>query len=177
MSSSAITSATNNKESRFWNFSIALYNKPQVTELCLELQDKYGANINLLLWCLWLEHQSIELSLQRLTAALVAIQKWDMDYVQTLRVLRRKMKVEFAQDINAVLHVREQIKSAELLAEKCEQEWLEKLSNDWAESQKNQLGLSLPNQSSKENLTFYLDYLQVPQAIIARARNMLCNDG
>lgn len=172
MSPSAISSATNSKESRFWNFSIALYNKPQVAELCLELQDQYGANINLLLWCLWLEHQSIELSLQRLTAALVAIQKWDADYVQTLRLLRRKMKVEFAQDMNAVLHVREQIKLAELLAEKCEQEWLEKLSNEWAQCQQSHLG-SLPDQPFKENLTFYLNYLQVPQAVVTRARNML----
>jgi uncharacterized protein (TIGR02444 family) len=38
----------------FWQFSLEVYAKPQVAELCLALQDEHGFDVNVLLLCLWL---------------------------------------------------------------------------------------------------------------------------
>ncbi len=38
----------------FWDYSLSLYGKPEVAESCIFLQDKYGLDVNLLLFCLWI---------------------------------------------------------------------------------------------------------------------------
>jgi uncharacterized protein (TIGR02444 family) len=38
----------------FWRFSLALYSRPGVAAALLELQDRAGANVNLVLYALWL---------------------------------------------------------------------------------------------------------------------------
>jgi uncharacterized protein (TIGR02444 family) len=37
----------------FWQFSLEVYAKPQVADLCLALQDEHGFDVNVLLLCLW----------------------------------------------------------------------------------------------------------------------------
>lgn len=46
----------------FWDYSVARYGHPRVKTLCLRLQDEWGFNVNLLLFCGWL--QTNELALQ-----------------------------------------------------------------------------------------------------------------
>lgn len=144
-----------------WDFSLAHYGKARVAEACLRLQDSYGVNINLLLWSLWLESQDKELDSNRLAVALAAIQPWDLGYVQPLRQLRRKIKQDFAADLARVASLREQIKRAELEAEKQEQLCLEKLALDWSP-----IGKDSP---APENVALYLHYLRLPSDIIAQA--------
>ena len=38
----------------FWQFSLEVYARPQVADLCLVLQDEHGFDVNILLLCLWL---------------------------------------------------------------------------------------------------------------------------
>jgi uncharacterized protein (TIGR02444 family) len=144
-----------------WDYALAFYAKPQVAECCLQLQDAYDVNVNLVLWCLWLEARQIVLTPERLTAAIAAIERWDRDCVQVLRQLRRKMKMEFAQDLAVVASVREQIKQTELLAEKQEHLWLEAIVTEW------------PSEVNKiiagKNLEFYLSALKVPQSNLEQA--------
>ena len=40
--------------SGFWLFSLALYGREGVQKSCLQLQDEFEADVNLLLWCCWL---------------------------------------------------------------------------------------------------------------------------
>ena len=37
----------------FWRFSLRTYRAPGVQEACLALQDRCGADVNLLLFCGW----------------------------------------------------------------------------------------------------------------------------
>lgn len=38
----------------FWQFSLEIYSRPQVADLCLGLQDEHGFDVNIVLLCLWL---------------------------------------------------------------------------------------------------------------------------
>ncbi len=38
----------------FWDFSLAIYRQPGVPEECLALQERLGADVNLLLLCAYL---------------------------------------------------------------------------------------------------------------------------
>ena len=38
----------------FWLFSLALYGQSGVEPSCLELQNNFSADVNILLWCGWL---------------------------------------------------------------------------------------------------------------------------
>ena len=39
--------------SPFWRFSLDFYRRPGVPEVCLQLQDAHGVDVNLLLFALW----------------------------------------------------------------------------------------------------------------------------
>ena len=38
----------------FWSFSLRIYGAPGVEPACLDLQDRFGADVNLALYCLWI---------------------------------------------------------------------------------------------------------------------------
>ena len=42
-----------------WDFAVQVYATPEVEQQSLELQDQYNANINIILWCCWLEIEEI----------------------------------------------------------------------------------------------------------------------
>lgn len=108
-----------------WDFSLHYYARPGVSPLCLRLQDEQGANVNVVLWALWLGYRGVRLESASLTQALRKIHSWDQHYVLPLRHLRRRMKVEFDVTDTSIEAVRAQIKQAELLAEKHLQQILE----------------------------------------------------
>jgi len=150
----------------FWDFSLAHYAKPGVADCCLQLQNRHGVNVNLLLWSLWLEGENKLLTNYGLKVAFDTVNLWDANYVQPLRNLRRKMKREFAEHTEQIAAVREQIKVAELLAEKQEQQWLETLTLHW------------PTANDKidagKNVLFYLRYLNLPAEVIEQAKTQCC---
>ncbi len=154
----------------FWDFSLSLYAKPEVADCCLQLQDGYAANVNVLLWAIWLERRQVRLTGERLEAALELIQPWDRDCVQVLRKLRRgiKMRFDFAQNQELIVSVREKIKQAELEAEKQEQQWLENLADDWSME-----SLQL---NEGENVECYLNFLNIPQVFIERLKLNVRNE-
>jgi len=38
----------------FWRFSLDAYGRPGVAAACLDLQDRHGCDVNLILYALWL---------------------------------------------------------------------------------------------------------------------------
>lgn len=101
-----------------WDFALALYSRPQVSYSCLNLQDKYGVDVTLLLWCWWLEARQISLNTQMLKEAQQLIAPWVKNYVAPLRAQRRQLKLEFGTSDASIENLRQAIKQAELLAEK-----------------------------------------------------------
>lgn len=41
------------QQNPFWDFSLAFYGKPGVADACVYLQDKYGLDVNIILFCVW----------------------------------------------------------------------------------------------------------------------------
>lgn len=117
--------------SHLWDFSLAYYARPRVADTCLELQDVHGANVNLVLWCIWLEQRGLRLDSAHLHSAGERIRQWDEHYVKPLRQLRRRMKAEFGVTDAGIEQLRSQIKAAELLAEKQLQADLELEVQSW----------------------------------------------
>jgi uncharacterized protein (TIGR02444 family) len=67
----------------FWTWSLKTY--PRVKDLALRLQDEYGADINLLLFCAWIGR----LGRDELDAAEAAVAPWRERVLVPLRQARR----------------------------------------------------------------------------------------
>lgn len=114
-----------------WDFSLIQYAKPGVADACLTLQDKHGADVNLLLWSLWMAQRGILLDQARLDLARKHIQPWHAQTVLPLRQLRRALKAQYGTADKRIEAVRAKIKAAELAAEQQVQYSLEQLCNTW----------------------------------------------
>lgn len=100
----------------FWRYSLALYQQAGVENICLQLQDDYGLDVNWLLFCHWLASRGLSISEEGLGELGKKTDSWRNQFVSPLRNLRREIGA-----VEGVDAVREQIKSAELEAEKYQQ--------------------------------------------------------
>ncbi|HLZ66732.1 MAG TPA: TIGR02444 family protein [Aliidongia sp.] len=100
--------------SAFWGFAVASYARPGVADLCVDLQDRAGRDVNLLLLCLWAgEALGLALDDWELADLAAAVGPWNARAVHPLRALRRSLKGELAAEA-----VRARIGAAELEAER-----------------------------------------------------------
>lgn len=108
----------------FWRFSLALYEQPDVAAACLDLQDRHGYDVNLVLYALWVGASGRgRLSAAGLDSAKAALAPWQSAIIAPLRALRRRVKGE--PDAAALYAA---LKSAELEAEYVAQDRLERLA-------------------------------------------------
>ena len=110
----------------FWDFSIALYRHPDVADACIQLQERLGIDVNLVLYFAWLGvAQGRRLSPAEIGAAVDLATRWHDALVRPLRGLRTMLKGN-PLGASALLaeRLRNQIKSAELNAERIEQQML-----------------------------------------------------
>lgn len=110
----------------FWSFSLDFYARPGVAEACLELQDRHGLDVNLVLYCCW---RGDILTQAQIEAAIDLTAPWRAEIVQPLRVLRRRLKPGFPPFPEAgTLALRKRIADAELEAESLQQQALDALA-------------------------------------------------
>ena len=108
--------------SSFWDFSTAFYARPGVAPACLRLQDRHGADVNLLLFAVWAAARGVALDRAALRAAGQAVADWQATIVRPLRELRRGLKTAVhGAPAELAAAVRNRVKSAELDAEHVEQ--------------------------------------------------------
>lgn len=108
----------------FWNFSLELYAGEGVAEACLDLQDRRGCDVNVLLFCCWLGASGRPtLTAERLRAILKVSDVWQQEIVQPLRQVRRLLKDKpwHAALPETVDAARRRVADAELAAEHAEQ--------------------------------------------------------
>ncbi len=98
-------------DNAFWQWSLETYERNDVAQTLLNLQDHYDININLVIWLLWPDKNSIEA--QHLETAQNAISSINDQYTRPLRHLRRTLKGVPGQEAR-----RQHIKQAELLSER-----------------------------------------------------------
>jgi uncharacterized protein (TIGR02444 family) len=121
---SATRSASRNSGAgaSFWRYSLRAWRAPAVAGTCLALQDRCGADVNLLLFCCWNGRAGRRLGARELRSALAAVARWQEEVVRPLRRARRAI----AKDDRGLRRLRRRIAAAELAAERVEQELLGK---------------------------------------------------
>lgn len=117
-----LTTGVNMTDNAFWRFSLTLYRRDGAAEACLRLQDRHGADVNLVLFCLWRGLIFGPPDGATLRRAAAISEEWAARAVRPLRAIRRDLK----SGIDGVewRSVREQVKAIELAAEKAQQDAL-----------------------------------------------------
>ncbi len=135
----------------FWDFSVQLYDQQGVADACLQLQNEFNIDVNLVLFCYWHGSYFGEVDQKLMRQVINFSLDWRDNVVQPLRNLRMWMKknteptVEFDD-------LRQKIKINELAAEKYQQEMIEIL----ASSTSCQEQTSSANRSIRANLKKFL---------------------
>lgn len=144
-------------QSEFWDFSIDVYARPEVSKLCLDLQDNYGADINMVLFACWLGNSGRGLvTVSAWRAMILRLTRWREQVIKPLRGVRQMLKHEHL----APERMRQQVFESELEAEHIEQLVLER---EWGSGRR-----SLVTSSSRktedmiENLVTYLRAENIP---------------
>jgi uncharacterized protein (TIGR02444 family) len=108
----------------FWNFSLEIYAAEGVAEACLDLQDRRGCDVNILLFCCWLAASGRPtLTADRLRSILKVSDTWQAEIVRPLRQVRRLLKDRPWNEAlpETVDAARRRVADAELAAEHAEQ--------------------------------------------------------
>ncbi|WP_374377756.1 TIGR02444 family protein [Dongia sp.] len=106
----------------FWEFSLALYCREAVAQACLSLQDRRGADVNLILAICWLARSGYGVGDAALQNALDAVAPWSDTILKPLRAVRRQLGAfpdVAAADRQSIKHG---LLSVELEAEKVAQQ-------------------------------------------------------
>lgn len=135
--------------SDFWAFSLKIY--PDWQQTLLLLQDDYDLNINLLLFCIYLEQRNQRLSAQQM-AALIKLCDQSRPLLMSLRQVRRA-----AKEVNQQAY--SQLKLAELELEKQQQQALIGAANAMQFSEQ-----------GEDNLRRYLGLMQLPDSEALQTR-------
>jgi uncharacterized protein (TIGR02444 family) len=113
-------------DSPLWQFSLAVYRGAGVQDECLDVQERLGIDVNLLMFCAYVgAAEGAVLSDQHMGDALEVVGAWHADVVRTLRQVRRMLKPWGAAGQGGFSPVAEalrvKVKGAELEAEHIEQ--------------------------------------------------------
>jgi uncharacterized protein (TIGR02444 family) len=98
-----------------WDFAVSVYGRPGVAEGCVSLQDSYGADVPLILFCLWLPDGRFPPLRGK---ALKVSRRWQSGVVAPLRSSRRALKDLIKTGDAATVRLHEQVKALELEAER-----------------------------------------------------------
>ncbi|WGM30869.1 TIGR02444 family protein [Brevundimonas sp. NIBR11] len=103
----------------FWDWALKAYAAPGVQEACLQLQDRTGQNVPLLLWAAWTAATGRPLDEDAIEGACDTARAWDAAAVEPLRAVRRTLKATNPDmDGTAREALRDQVKAVELAAER-----------------------------------------------------------
>ena len=120
---------TSGAEPPFWEWSLARYEIEGVAPRLLHLQDNFGLNVNILLWCGWCAERYRDLPEIAVRKAIDLTARWSGEVVGALRTARRLLKHPPPQaDADSAQSLRAMVRDAELAAEKIEQRILNKLA-------------------------------------------------
>lgn len=98
----AVSSANSSfPQHALWDFSLELYAREGVPDICLGLQDAIGLDVNIAFFCLWWSHSDSAVLDQNAFDSIIAeAVRWNRDVVLPIRGARRAAKVT-APDLSA----------------------------------------------------------------------------
>ena len=116
---------------RLWDWAVAAYGAPGVSDACVALQDNHEQNVPVLLWSAWIAVTGRDPDEETIEAACDTARAWDGVVVAPLRSIRRTLKAPIPDiDDGPRLSVRDRVKALELEAERHLLEALEALVLD-----------------------------------------------
>lgn len=122
----------NQNSMSLWDYSTALYQQKGIGSACLSLQDQYGLDVNLILFCLWYGELFGKLTNHQLSQILEVSHHWSKLTVTPLRNVRRSLKSDSVlsetPEYEKISNWRERVKDLELAAEKIQQTILERMA-------------------------------------------------
>ena len=87
-------------ENPFWEFSVELYKREGVANACLRLQDRCGADVNILMYCCWAAyHHGAQFDADTVDRILSVVASWQTAVIKPLRDIRRALKAATHQGI------------------------------------------------------------------------------
>ena len=109
--------------SPFWRFSLRIY--PAVADTCLELQDRFGVDVNVLLFLLFAAHNGRKVGKSEVADIISSVSSWNESAVVPLRSVRRFLRSPPGIiEPDAAGALRQHVKEVELEAERLQQEGL-----------------------------------------------------
>ncbi|MGH6940482.1 TIGR02444 family protein [Hypericibacter sp.] len=106
----------------FWQFSLAHYGKPGLSPAVIGLQDRLGADVNLLLYGCWAAAEGRALGDADIAKAEASIQLWREQVVEPLRAVRNRLKQGVAPvPTEAGMALRKRVLDAEIAGEELAQ--------------------------------------------------------
>jgi uncharacterized protein (TIGR02444 family) len=107
----------------FWLFSLRTYRQPGVEPACLVLQNRHGADVNMVLYCCWAAASGRgALGTRTIRAAIASTARWQEEVVGPLRAVRRSLKPGFeGVPVERTEALRQTIGRVELECEHAEQ--------------------------------------------------------
>ena len=136
-----------NKPQKFRTFSLELYDAEGVAAACLELQDAYQLDVNLILFCFWHGSAYGKIDQELLQNIIKLSIEWRSGVVQPLRSARSWMKLN-SNSSDQFDSLRERIKADELMAEKFQIERIANLTLVFNKGRK----CVLSNDDAEENI-------------------------
>lgn len=142
-------------QTSLWDFATSVYSQPEVEQLSLELQERNNANVNILLWAVWLQEAEIALSKDVLHDVIATVESISLVTVNRLRSVRRDIK-----EINSFTRVQSQminklILNAELAIEKVLLHRLQDMTSKFVEV--------MPDKQHPVSLIDYLQSLKLDE--------------
>ena len=77
---------------QFWHFALSVYGRDDARAAFLRLQDRDGADVPMLLWCLWCAAEKRGILREGMAEAVAFSSAWRSATVTPLRALRRGLK-------------------------------------------------------------------------------------
>ena len=115
--------------SEFWNYSTQIWTLPGIEPVCLEFQNNYDANVNILLYCCWVGDKKLSINDDDVQVLLDTAQPWQT-IIKPLRDSRKMMQQNLmAMPSEMIEQTTSNICEMELNAEHMEQLALEKALN------------------------------------------------
>ena len=109
-----------------WDYSLNVYTRDGVSKACLALQNYFGLDVNMVLYCLWAGKQGFQLTHDDMATISQTPHSWQVNTVMPLRATRmrvgERMTGPHADVIRGLKETYEDLKNQELDAERMEQE-------------------------------------------------------
>lgn len=143
----------------FWEYSNSVYHKPGVERTLLLLQQRFGVDVNVVLFCSWVAlFRHLRLPAEGIATLISHTDVWQNETVRPLRRVRQRLKSSSeGMPREEVQALRERVQELELHAEHIEQNFLE--------SESHRIGVSAapsePRQAAVYNVIGYFRYLSV----------------